>query len=75
MEFKFSWLVALLKGVRDAFLAAVPVIAAAVVVAVFGALGPEQLVTYGVPLWLIPVLIGLFTYIRNFLRNRFGWPV
>jgi hypothetical protein len=72
---QFSWLTALWKGLRDAFLSAIPAGAAAILVVVFGAVSPEQLAAYGVPFYFVPLLVGLFTYVRNFLRNRFGWPI
>lgn len=71
----FSWLVALWKGVRDAFLAALPAALAGLLLVVFEALEAADLVTYGVPLWLVPLLVGLFTALRNVLRNKFGLPV
>jgi len=59
----------------DAFLSALVPAVVAILLAVFGAVSPEALIAYGVPFWLVPALIGLFTFVRNFLRNRYGLPV
>lgn len=71
----FSWVTALGKGVRDALLSLVPTVGAAIVLAVAGVVDSEHLTTYGVPIWLIPVSIALFSSIRNILRNKYKWPV
>lgn len=71
----FSWTVNLGKGLRDALLALVPTVGAAIALAVFGAVSADNLATYGVPLWLMPILTAAFTSVRNFLRNKLGWPI
>lgn len=71
----FSWVTALVKGVRDSLIAIVPTAGAAIALAVFTAVEADDLATYGVPVWLVPALIGAFTAARNVLRNKLGWPV
>jgi len=71
----FSWATALVKGIRDAVIAVVPAAGAAIALAVFSSVEADDLATYGVPMWLVPALIGAFTAVRNVLRNKLGWPV
>jgi hypothetical protein len=72
---EFSWLIAMGKGLRDALLSYIPTLATGALLAIFSALEASDLVNYGVPAWMIPLMMGAFTFIRNALRNRYGFKV
>lgn len=71
----FSWAVVFIKGLRDALLLALPVAAAVLVGAIGGVVEPDKLGELGVPVYAVPIIIGAFASLRNFLRVRLGWPV